>query len=449
MRGRTLGVWIVIAVLASRAGAQVSPVPPPASRVAQTGAETKTPAAPDDKTALVEEGPPPVVPPPELPPPLTPPSWEGRTWVAMEGLVWWIQGARVPALVTTSPAGTPNAVAGLAGPATTQVLFGHQDMLSGMNFGGAFRAGSWLDDEHKYGVELGFLMTQPQSNSYGSAGNGSPILTRPFVNGITGAPAVAPISLPGVASGAFYGAYSTSGLVGTGIWFRENIANSRDPSCMCRRCGPNCDSCGADDRNGFRFDGLLGYRFLRMEEELDVDTEVTNLAPRANGPAGTRVLTTDQIHTRNTFNGVDMGINGQVYRGGFYVDMLAKAAFGATTSYADLYGAHTVNGAPQPGGGFLVQTSNFGRYNKTAGAVMPEFSLKFGYRFGDHLRVYAGYTLFYWFHVTRAGDSVDTAINPNFLNGGPIGANAVHPAFSNNNDNIWVQGVTTGIEWRY
>lgn len=457
MTGRALSVWVVLVVLAGRAGAQFSPVPPPASRVTQTSSTDKAPSA--QKPSLPDEAEPPVVPPPVLPAPLTPPSWEGSNgWASADALIWWIQGARLPALVTTSPAGTPAARAGVPGNGT-EALFGLQNVNTRVSGGGALWLGRWLDPEHRFGAEVGFFLTQPQGTNFPNASpNGNPILARPYVDAITGKPAADPIAVPGVTSGAFFGSYSTSGLVGTSVLFRENFANSRDPFCLCRLCGPGCgdggcgsgcgDGCCADD-NGFRFDGLLGYRFLRMGEHLDVDTDITNLTARPNGPAGTHILTTDQIHTVNIFNGVDIGVNGQVYRGRMYVDMLAKVAFGATSSYVDLFGARTINGVRQPGGGFLVQSSNFGRFNQTAGAVLPEVGLKFGYRFSDHVRVYAGYTLFYWFHVARPGDAIDTGLNPNLLNGGNVAAGALHPVFANNNANIFVQGVTTGIEWRY
>src|SRR5438270_9822307 len=124
MRGRLLVACIVSALLVPSAGAQQPPAPP-TSRVTQTGATGPT-APPVTPSALpyTYEPPPPAVPPPQLPPPVPPPAYEGRGWVAADALVWWIQGARTPALLTTSPVGTPAATAGLPNTLGVHNLFG-------------------------------------------------------------------------------------------------------------------------------------------------------------------------------------------------------------------------------------------------------------------------------------------------------------------------------------
>src|SRR6056297_3074011 len=45
-------------------------------------------------------------------------------WVTAESLLWFGKGRTMPALVTTSPAGTPQVDAGVLGRPGTQVLFG-------------------------------------------------------------------------------------------------------------------------------------------------------------------------------------------------------------------------------------------------------------------------------------------------------------------------------------
>src|SRR5436305_2644271 len=48
----------------------------------------------------------------------------GQFWATADYLIAWMRGDNIPALVTTSPAGTDRAVAGTIGPSTTSVLFG-------------------------------------------------------------------------------------------------------------------------------------------------------------------------------------------------------------------------------------------------------------------------------------------------------------------------------------
>src|SRR5882757_945505 len=52
------------------------------------------------------------------------PADAGQFWAEMEYLAWSVKGDRLPPLVTTSPAGTPQAQAGILGPPSTTVLFG-------------------------------------------------------------------------------------------------------------------------------------------------------------------------------------------------------------------------------------------------------------------------------------------------------------------------------------
>jgi hypothetical protein len=455
MTGRLLVAGIVSVLLLPAAQAQQLPVPPPAGKVAQVDAQEFLPGTeqpPPSQIIPYHYQPlPSAVPPPQLPPAVPPPSYEGQSWVAADALLWFLQGARVPALLTTSPPGTPAGVAGLPGPKTTTVLFGWRDVNTEGRLGGLLRAGTWLDQNHCYGVEAYGLLTQPQGTSFGVAGlNGVPILARPFLDAKTGKQAADAVAVPGVISGSFFGSYSTSGLYGGGLLFRENIANSRNPYNTCSLCNL-CEACGCDPQSprSFRVDTLLGYRYLGLEDHLDALTTTTNLAGGANGPAGTVIRRIDSIQAHNSFNGVDLGFDGEFRYGSFYLDALLKTAIGATSSSVGMFGAHTVNGVQQPGGGFLVQGSNAGRFTKTTGAVLPQLGLNFGYRVNDQLRVYAGYTLLYWFHVARAGDALEPNLNPNFLNGGEIGKGAAHPVFQYNESNIWVQGANLGVEWRY
>src|SRR5262245_44853218 len=48
----------------------------------------------------------------------------GRVWLEAEALLWWMRGADLPPLVTTSPPGTPLTRAGVLGSPGTEVLFG-------------------------------------------------------------------------------------------------------------------------------------------------------------------------------------------------------------------------------------------------------------------------------------------------------------------------------------
>src|SRR5262249_13779926 len=83
----------------------------------------------------------------------------GGTWAEAEYLLWWMRGASLPPLVTTSPPGTPQSQAGVLGAPGTRVLFGGSDVNDEARSGGRFRLGTWLDDCQRFGLEVGgFLL---------------------------------------------------------------------------------------------------------------------------------------------------------------------------------------------------------------------------------------------------------------------------------------------------
>src|SRR5262249_12281711 len=51
------------------------------------------------------------------------PQDANRFWFRGEYLLWWIKESPVPALVTTSPPGTPRSLAGVLGAPGTSILF--------------------------------------------------------------------------------------------------------------------------------------------------------------------------------------------------------------------------------------------------------------------------------------------------------------------------------------
>src|SRR5689334_18472995 len=106
-------------------------------------------AAAGEIPPLVPTAPPaplaPPIPPaqPAPPPAVAEPAQEagGRAWVEIDPLIGWISGRRIPGLVTTSPPGTPRAIAGVEGFDTTRALFGTSTINQTDRFGLLLRAG--------------------------------------------------------------------------------------------------------------------------------------------------------------------------------------------------------------------------------------------------------------------------------------------------------------------
>ncbi|MBY0461491.1 MAG: BBP7 family outer membrane beta-barrel protein, partial [Gemmataceae bacterium] len=99
-----------------------------------------------------------------------------------------------------------------------------------------------------------------------------------------------------------------------------------------------------------------------------------------------------------------------------------------------------------------VQPSNFGRTAGGVFAVVPEGTVKFGFRLGDSARVYLGYSFLYLSDAVRPGDQIDRTLSPSQLpivsGNGPV-STADRPARVVNRSDLWVQGLMIGLEARY
>jgi hypothetical protein len=334
--------------------------------------------------------------------------------------------------VTTSPPGTPQAQAGVAGTPGVATLFGGSRVNDDWRSGGRLRVGAWLDCEQTCGVEADFFMLESSTSGFDASSSGSPILARPFVNALTGLPDAELIAFPGFVAGTF-SARETSTLLGTGASLRHNLC---------------CGDC-------FRVDGLLGYRYLRLTDRLGISEDLVSTdVNSATVPLGTQLKLVDRFDTKNDFHGAELGLTGEFRRGPWALEGLAKVAVGPNHGVVDVSGATTITVpgfAPQTSaGGLLALSSNSGHFDRDRVAVVPELGVKLGYQITPRLRATVGYDFLYWTDVVRPGGQIDTAINPNLL---PrplsplVGPNRPAPLLSTTD--IWVQGVSFGLEFRF
>src|SRR5262249_11567182 len=144
------------------------------------------------------------------------------------------------------------------------VVLGNSDLAYGERPGGRWMVGFWLNERHVFGFEAGgFLMDWPSvSAAVNSNLFGSPGLERPVINALTGAPASVLVSLPATFAGgvAFT---SESRMWGAEATFVRNLAS-------------DCH---------FHADLLFGFRFLDLEENLNVGQTSLVLGGSGIGPA--------------------------------------------------------------------------------------------------------------------------------------------------------------------
>jgi hypothetical protein len=358
----------------------------------------------------------------------------GRIWMDSEYLVWWMRGAHLPPLVTTSPAGTPATQAGVLGAPGTVTLFGGDRVNDDARSGGRITLGAWLNDCQTLGVEGDFFMLSSKGTGFAASSAGSPILARPFFDAATGRPNSEVIAFPGLLAGSVFANAGSTGLLGADALLRCNLC-----------CGCN-----------YRLDAIGGYRYLRLSDHLGIAEDLVSTSPTNPNlvPLGTTFALADHFDTRNEFHGFDFGLKGELRRGSWVLQGVAQAAVGNNHEVVNISGATTVTVPGLPPvtseGGLLALPSNIGHFSKDRVEVIPEFGARLGYQVTPHLQAFAGYTFLYWGDVVRAGNEVDPVVNPNLLPGSgtpTIGPRRPMPLLTGSS--FWAQGIDLGLEFRF
>ncbi len=370
-----------------------------------------------------------------LPPPLVPdgPLVADDTclWGRVSAMAGWTKGDLLPVLVTTSPVGTPRASAGIFPSNTTTPLVGGKNVNEETRGGLDFQMGYWLDAKHEAGIEAGFFFLGGISTDFAGSSNGTPILARPYTDVTTTTLASSLIAFPGVASGSIQVSENARQ-----VWSGQ-IDLTETWCCCC----------------GWRFESLLGYRYFRYDERLEIAQSVNALA----GPfvPGTNVRSADLFSTGNIFNGVDLGLRGTFAFDPFSIELLGKVPAGYLTRNRSISGETT---ATVPGfapvtsaGGLLALASNSGAHNDHTLTAMPEVGAQLTWDVNHHLRFQIGYDTLWLLRAFRPGPQIDTGINPTQIPpGAPVTTGTLaRPTVLLDARDFWVQTVSLGIEFRY
>ena len=348
------------------------------------------------------------------------PAW--KFWTGIEALGWGISGQSMPALVTGSPAGTPREMAGLLGAPGTRILYGDDTMGGGMQPGLRISSGIFLNQEKTWAVDGSFYTLYGGDSAYMSPDG--PIIARPFVDATTGEANAALIAFPGVMEGNV--SVETGQLFyGLDVNFRRNLVSSGDD----------------------RLDLVAGYRNMGFNEGLGIYEFLT----RPDGNIGYYVG--DVFNTTNFYNGGQLGLAYAGRRGKWMLDAKVLLGIGGTSSTVNidgstsyLYSGGTYYTAP---GGVLAQTTNSGDYNKQTFSFVPEVGVRAGYQLTRHITFTGGYTFIYWTGVARPGDQIDTTVNLHQTTLGETPGTA-RPAFQGvQTSDIWIQGVSAGMELKF
>jgi hypothetical protein len=355
----------------------------------------------------------------------------GPSWNSFELLYWWPLRQPVPPLVYGTRTGQPPA---FNDPAT-RVLIGGQAFNPEPQAGGRFTLGSALNCAETFGYEITYLFlgTRTFTDHTTDAGPG-PVRAfgLPYTNATTGAAEFLPLATPGMNNSLLTA--STSGRAQG--WEVNAVANVLD-------------------EKQFRLNALAGWRYFQVHEGLRIEQTQFRYADMPGV-----VRTADQFDAHNRFHGGQLGLHGDARRGPVFCEMTAKVAFGQNYEVVKNEGM-TVIQSPVFGGiatrafggsGIYVQPSNAGRTAGGAFAMVPEGTIKLGFRLGDSGRVYLGYSFIYLSDAVRPGDQIDRALNPAqvpLVNGLVPALNADRPARVVSRTDFWTQGLIIGLEARY
>jgi hypothetical protein len=332
----------------------------------------------------------------------------------------------VPPLVTSSPAGTGQAEAGVLGQPGTSIVFGNTGLQDDGRPGGRFSFGMWLDPEQSQSLDVVYLIVPRDSESESFSSEQFPILARPFFNIVNGAEDARRIAFPGEVQGTV-SVQSSSELESYEILYGWTTMRCED----------------------FRTDVLVGYRYAGLDDRIVIEESTLALAPPLTGAT---FQLFDEFRTRNWFHGAEAGL--RVHWDShccWSLEGLAKFAVGGTDSRANVAGrvTSTVAGATATAqGGLLALPTNIGTFNQSEVGGLFEFGLAMRRQLGCGLTAHLGYTCLLWTSVARAGEQIDLGINTTQVPPGVLAGDA-RPAFDFDMSSYWAQGLRVGLEYAY
>jgi hypothetical protein len=352
-----------------------------------------------------------------------------RCWLTADYLFAWVRAERLTPLVTTAPAGTDRAVAGVFGAPGTSALF--EGPVNGdLRAGVRFDVGYWFDPDRTFGIEAGTMILESQATLFGASSGGTPILARPFIDATTGLPQAALVAFPGSSAGSV-DVKATSGN------FYEAHVDLTETFLM---DGP------------FRLNALVGYRFFRFDDALRISD---NIVPSGGAFApGTQLATTDSFRTHNTFNGVDLGLRGQFAWQNLTLSLLGKIAVGYVHRDVFISGSQTASvpgAAPVTStGGLYALSSNIGTFGSNDWGMVPEIGVNLAWQVNSYLQLRLGYSILWLDRVARAADQIDLTVNPTLIPPATAPTGPSRPAFNDTNrQDVWIQALSIGATFTF
>jgi len=358
-------------------------------------------------------------------------------WGRMDFLSWDPKGDRVPALVTTSPPGTPQSQMGVLGLPNTSVLFGDGRVNDSNRLGTRATIGYGMMD----GWQADYMALETAVSEFSLASIGTPILARPFYDVVSDAPNASIVAAPSVTVGGIQGvnlrgsitAKETSQVQSAGAGIRRLLwLDTWQPF-----------------TGYFRLHGIAGYRWFSLEEELSVSDSVFPVGTPF--VLGSHTDRTDVFRTNNQFHGGEFGFITALHQNRWSFEWRTKLALGNMRQVVERRGWSTITdtvNTTTTETGFLVQNTNRGRHVRDDFCLIPEIGFDIGLQMTPQWKALVGYTLVYVSQAAQPGEFVDLGINRVLAGGGTSNAGD-RPAYVSQDTDFYAHGLTAGFEFKF
>ncbi|MCG8653146.1 MAG: BBP7 family outer membrane beta-barrel protein [Pirellulales bacterium] len=348
-----------------------------------------------------------------------------RFWAKAEYLYWHTRGMSLPALVTTSAAGTVQDDAGVLGISTTSVIHGNERIVDDGISGGRLQLGGWLNHGRTVGFDFIYTGLGDQDESLVASSTAFPILARPFLNVDSGQQDSRLLGFPNVVSGNVAIDATTEYQVLELLVRRAISQDWPTPTSF-----------------------VYGYRFSELEDSLIINDFSTSLA---GATAGATVAITDEFRSRNTFHGFEVGLLTDFQLSSCWqVSLAGKVAFGETDSVTTIRGrtvsTNATGDVTTTSGGLLTQNTNIGRFETNSHGVQQDLSISLRRYLECGVTLNVGYGIHRWIDVARSGEQIDLAVNPTQIPPGTLTGDA-RPQFLDAKSDFIAQGLTLGLEY--
>lgn len=333
--------------------------------------------------------------------------------IRVAAATFWGDGQNVLPLVTTSAQNPIDLdTAGTLADPLRRNLFGGEEMLGEGVQGIRGEIGLFTSPCRTGGLMLRLFDAGNNSETYQSLPGTNGFIARPFLDGNSQQSLV--INHGNVASGTV-SASIESDVYGGDILLRRAFHQERLA----------------------RFEWLLGYQMMRLDESLSIDstTNQNGIAARVN----------DSFATSNRFHGAAIGMNMHLSNNCWSFNTMLKLGIGSNDREVDIHGNTTFSGATSSStaNGLLARQTNSGNYTSSTMVAVPELSMNLGYKVTHRLEAVVGYSFLTLPKSVQAAYQIDPDLRADLTAGGPA------PRFNLTETNYSLHSLSYGVQYRY